>query len=161
MVPGSVREPSPFFRNCGHDPVVIPSQTTPEPSRVETRADHDLRGAGRDGLDADRFFRDGDLEELARKTYDPLGLDLRVLANVRPDAYWMNTMLHEFGHAVYDRHVNPRLPYFVRTVAHTCTTEAIALTMGSLAEDPGCLLEQPGSRSISWTAIRSLAGEAP
>jgi peptidyl-dipeptidase A len=32
--------------------------------------------------------------------------DVRVLANLRagrPDAYWMNTMLHEFGHAVYDR----------------------------------------------------------
>jgi peptidyl-dipeptidase A len=26
--------------------------------------------------------------------------DVRVLANVRPDSYWMNTMLHEFGHAV-------------------------------------------------------------
>ena len=65
--------------------------------------------------------------------------DVRVLANIRTDAYWMNTMLHEFGHAVYDRHINPRLPYFLRTVAHTCTTEAIALMMGSLAEEPGWL----------------------
>jgi peptidyl-dipeptidase A len=64
---------------------------------------------------------------------------VRVLANVRPDAYWMNTMLHEFGHAVYDRHINPKLPYFLRTVAHTCTTEAIALMMGALAEEPGWL----------------------
>jgi peptidyl-dipeptidase A len=123
------------------------------------------------GLDVDRFFRDGDLEELTRRTYDALGLDVRgvaarsdlygrsgknqhafclsvgreypydvrVLANIRPDAYWMNTMLHEFGHAVYDRHVNPKLPYFLRTVAHTCTTEAIALMMGALAEEPGWL----------------------
>ena len=65
--------------------------------------------------------------------------DVRVLANVRPDAYWMDTMLHEFGHAVYDRYINPRLPYFLRTVAHTCTTEAIALMMGSLSEEPGWL----------------------
>jgi peptidyl-dipeptidase A len=65
--------------------------------------------------------------------------DVRVLANVRSDAYWMNTMLHEFGHAVYDRYINPKLPYFLRTVAHTCTTEAIALMMGSLAEEPGWL----------------------
>src|SRR5215216_2007141 len=43
--------------------------------------------------------------------------DVRVLANVRPDAYWMDAMLHEFGHAVYDRHVNPRLPYLLRTYA--------------------------------------------
>jgi peptidyl-dipeptidase A len=70
--------------------------------------------------------------------------DVRVLANVRPDAYWMNTMLHEFGHAVYDRHINPKLPYFLRTVAHTCTTEAIALMMGALAEEPGWLEKVAG-----------------
>jgi peptidyl-dipeptidase A len=65
--------------------------------------------------------------------------DVRVLANVRPDAYWMNTLLHEFGHAVYDRYINPKLPYFLRVVAHTCTTEAIALMMGALAEETGWL----------------------
>ena len=65
--------------------------------------------------------------------------DVRVLANVRPDAYWIDAMLHEFGHAVYDRYINPGLPYLLRTIAHICTTEAIALMMGSLAEDPGWL----------------------
>src|SRR5215204_5424579 len=62
--------------------------------------------------------------------------DVRVLANVRPDVYWMDTMLHEFGHAVYDKHINPSLPYLLRTVAHMSTTEAIALMMGSLANEP-------------------------
>lgn len=68
--------------------------------------------------------------------------DVRVLANLRPekpDAYWMNAMLHEFGHAVYDRHINPKLPYLLRSFAHLATTEAIALMMGALAEDPGWL----------------------
>lgn len=65
--------------------------------------------------------------------------DVRVLANVKPDAYWMDAMLHEFGHAVYDRHVNPRLPYLLRTFAHANTTEAIALMMGALVDDPGWL----------------------
>ena len=68
--------------------------------------------------------------------------DVRVLANLRagrPDAYWMNTMLHEFGHAVYARHINPKLPYLLRGVSHIATTEAIALMMGSLAEEPGWL----------------------
>jgi peptidyl-dipeptidase A len=63
--------------------------------------------------------------------------DVRVLANVRPDSYWMDTMLHEFGHAVYDKYINPSLPYLLRSVAHTSSTEAIALMMGSLADDPG------------------------
>ncbi|HEV2092454.1 MAG TPA: M2 family metallopeptidase [Rubrobacter sp.] len=73
--------------------------------------------------------------------------DVRVLANLRagrPDAYWMNTMLHEFGHAVYDRHINPGLPYLLRGVSHIATTEAIALMMGSLAEDPGWLTTVAG-----------------
>ena len=52
--------------------------------------------------------------------------DVRVLANVRDDAYWTNTMLHELGHAVYDKYIDPSLPYLLRTVAHTNTTEAIA-----------------------------------
>ncbi len=63
--------------------------------------------------------------------------DVRVLANVRPDSYWMDTMLHEFGHAVYDKYINPSLPYLLRSVAHTSSTEAIALMMGGLADDPG------------------------
>ena len=71
--------------------------------------------------------------------------DVRVLANVRPDAYWMDTMLHEFGHAVYDRHVNPRLPYLLRTFAHVNTTEAIALMMGALVDDPGWLRSVAGA----------------
>jgi peptidyl-dipeptidase A len=134
----------------------------------------------------DRFFQDKDLEELTRKTYDNMGLEVRdvlaksdlyeragknqhgfclsmgrdypydgrVLVNVRPDAYWMNTMLHEFGHAVYDRHINPRLPYFLRTIAHTCATEAIALMMGSLVDDPAWLSAVAGVPEAELDEIR-------
>ena len=70
--------------------------------------------------------------------------DVRVLANVKPDAYWAETMLHEFGHAVYDKHINPKLPYLLRSIAHINTTEAIALMMGSLAEDPAWLSSVAG-----------------
>jgi peptidyl-dipeptidase A len=65
--------------------------------------------------------------------------DVRVLANIRNDSYWMETMLHEFGHAVYDKYINPALPYLLRTIAHVNSTEAIALMMGSLADDPAWL----------------------
>lgn len=70
--------------------------------------------------------------------------DVRVLANLRPDAYWMDTALHEFGHAAYDRNINSRLPYLLRGTAHTCATEAIALMMGALATDPGWLSSVAG-----------------
>ena len=70
--------------------------------------------------------------------------DVRVLANLRSDAYWTNTMLHEFGHAVYDKNINPKLPYLLRSIAHINTTEAIALMMGALSEDPGWLSHVAG-----------------
>jgi peptidyl-dipeptidase A len=82
--------------------------------------------------------------------------DVRVLANVRDDAYWMNTMLHEFGHAVYDKYINPALPYLLRTIAHINSTEAIALMMGSLADDPGWLSSVVG---VTEEEIASDLGE--
>ncbi len=99
------------------------------------------------GLEVRDVLARSDLYERAGKSQHAFCLrvgrsypyDVRVLANVRPDSYWMDTMLHEFGHAVYDKHINPGLPYLLRTVAHTCTTEAIALMMGSLSEDPAWL----------------------
>ncbi len=104
------------------------------------------------GLEVRDVLAKSDLYERAGKSQHAFCLhvgrsypyDVRVLANVRPDAYWMDTMLHEFGHAVYDKYVNPSLPYLLRTVAHTNTTEAVALMMGGLAEDPGWLSSVAG-----------------
>jgi peptidyl-dipeptidase A len=56
--------------------------------------------------------------------------DVRVNCNLRSDAKWMSTLLHEFGHAVYDNEIDHNLPFFLRTVSHTMTTEAIAQIMG-------------------------------
>ena len=80
--------------------------------------------------------------------------DVRVLANVQPDSYWADTMLHEFGHAVYDKYINPALPYLLRTIAHINTTEAIALMMGGLVDDPGWL------SSVAGVSEEELAGES-
>jgi peptidyl-dipeptidase A len=80
--------------------------------------------------------------------------DVRVLVNLRPDSYWMDTMLHEFGHAVYDKHINPKLPYFLRTIAHTSTTEAIALMMGSLVDEPVWLSAVAGVPEAELDEIR-------
>jgi peptidyl-dipeptidase A len=125
------------------------------------------------GVDLDRYFVGKDLEDLTRKTFDGLGLDVRgvipnsdlyeregksqhafcarigreypydvrVLANIRPDAYWMDAMLHEFGHAVYDQQVDRSLPYFLRAPAHTLTTEASALLLGRLSRNAEWLAE--------------------
>jgi peptidyl-dipeptidase A len=61
--------------------------------------------------------------------------DVRTLCNVRSSHYWMSTLLHEFGHAVYDKYLDVGLPYLLRQPAHTLMTEAVALMMGRLASD--------------------------
>lgn len=54
--------------------------------------------------------------------------DVRVLANVVPNEYWMGTMLHELGHSVYSSKNIPRsVPYVLRAEAHILTTEGIAM----------------------------------
>ena len=64
------------------------------------------------------------------------GDDVRVLCNVRPTERWMGTMLHELGHAVYDRHLERSLPWLLRSQAHILTTEASAMLFGRLSKNP-------------------------
>ena len=67
------------------------------------------------------------------------GSDVRVLCNVRPTERWMGTMLHEYGHAVYDDHVDRTLPWLLRAQAHILTTEASAMLFGRLSKSPAWL----------------------
>lgn len=54
--------------------------------------------------------------------------DVRVLANIVPNEYWMSTMLHELGHAVYSsKNIPPTMPYVLRTDSHILTTEGVAM----------------------------------
>lgn len=63
--------------------------------------------------------------------------DVRTLNNIRPDSYWMNTILHELGHGVYSYYNDRDLPFVLRDAAHTFTTEAIANLFGRFAIEPG------------------------
>ena len=117
----------------------------------------------------DTFFKDRDLEALTAAFYDAIGLpirdilgrsdlyerdgkcqhafcihvgrfgDVRVLCNCIGSERWMSTMLHEFGHAVYDKYLGDDLPFFLREVAHTMTTEAIAMLMGRFSRQAAWL----------------------
>jgi peptidyl-dipeptidase A len=54
--------------------------------------------------------------------------DVRVLANIVPNEYWMSTMLHELGHAVYSsKNIPASMPYVLRTDAHILATEGVAM----------------------------------
>lgn len=54
--------------------------------------------------------------------------DVRVLANIVPNEYWMSTMLHELGHSVYSsKNIPQSVPYVLRGEAHILTTEGVAM----------------------------------
>jgi peptidyl-dipeptidase A len=54
--------------------------------------------------------------------------DVRVLANIVPNDYWMGTMLHELGHSVYSsKNIPLTVPYVLRSEAHILTTEGVAM----------------------------------
>jgi peptidyl-dipeptidase A len=125
-------------------------------------------------VDLDRFYKDKNLETLTVSFYDGIGLpvddiirnsdlyeksgknqhafctdidnkgDVRVLCNIQPNAMWMNTMLHEFGHAVFDKNIDTNLPFILRDPAHTFTTEAIAMIFGRFSSNPQWLKDMVG-----------------
>jgi oligoendopeptidase F len=118
-----------------------------------------------DNYEYDAFFKDKEIIDLVKKTYDSIGLDIadiiersdlyerkgknqhaftisidtendvRVLENIKPTVKWAETTLHEFGHAVYDKYINKSLPTVLRGPAHTFTTEAVAMFFGRRARD--------------------------
>ena len=125
-------------------------------------------------VDLDKYYVDKNLETLTTVYYDGIGLpigemigksdlyekpgknqhafctdlnnegDVRVLCNIKPNSKWMNTMLHEFGHAVYDRNIDSSLPFILREPAHTFTTEAIAMMFGRFSKNPQWLRDMAG-----------------
>jgi peptidyl-dipeptidase A len=138
-------------------------------------------------VDLDRYFAGQDVVELARRYYEGIGLDVqdvlarsdlyerpgknqhafcthldrsgdvRILANVRPDAQWAETMLHELGHAVYDKYLDFSLPYLLRRPAHLLATEAVAMLCGRLVTDERWLVRV---RGLSEAEAGALAGAA-
>ncbi len=62
--------------------------------------------------------------------------DVRVLMNIEDNSQWMETALHEFGHAAYSKYISRKLPYFLREEAHIFVTEAIAMLFGRLSKNP-------------------------
>lgn len=87
------------------------------------------------------------------------GGDVRVLANVVPNEYWMSTMLHEFGHSVYSSiNIPAKLPYVLRTEAHILTTEGVAMMFQKLSRRRAWL-EQMGVKVDDATAFDETAAK--
>jgi peptidyl-dipeptidase A len=79
--------------------------------------------------------------------------DIRVLANVAPGEEWLDVMLHEVGHAVYDDHVDPSLPWVLRCPPQPLATEAVALMLGRLRRDPEFLVGVLGADPAAAAAL--------
>lgn len=122
----------------------------------------------------DQHFKDKDLVEITRKTFQAIGMDIdgilknsdlfaregkdqhafctvigrskdvRVLCNLQSNGYWMSTMLHEFGHGVYDWYLSDDLPFFLHSPAHILSTEAIAMLFGRFTHNVFWLEKQLG-----------------
>ena len=115
------------------------------------------------GLPVDDVLARSDLYERPGKDQHAFCMDMdregdvRILCNVRNDARWMGTMLHELGHAVYDVALPRELPFILRTPAHTLTTEAVAMYFGALVRDPDWLADTldlaPGLRDELAAAL--------
>jgi len=120
-------------------------------------------------IDLDSFFKGKDILEIAVEFYEGIGLevedilnrsdlyeregkdqhafctdidregDVRILLNLKDNANWMETTLHELGHAVYDKYIDRSLPYLLRQRAHIFTTEGIAMLMGRQVKNPDWL----------------------
>jgi peptidyl-dipeptidase A len=116
-------------------------------------------------LDVDGLLKDKNLVELVSRFYGSIGLetqpilarsdlyeragknphafctdidrqgDVRVLANIQPNQYWLDTLLHELGHGVYSYYIDRSLPYFLRSDAHIFATEGVAMLFGRLAQN--------------------------
>ena len=125
-------------------------------------------------IDLNSYYADKDVVEIAKNYFGGIGLDIaglieksdlyekegkyqsafctgidrdgdiRVLCNVRPDHKWMVVLLHEFGHAVYDKYLSKKLPWPLREPAHIFATEAIAMLFGRFASDPQWLCDVVG-----------------
>jgi peptidyl-dipeptidase A len=116
-------------------------------------------------LDLDKYYKGRDVEKLAWEYYASTGLsvmdilarsdlheregkyphafsedvdrkgDVRVLANLQDTERWMETLLHELGHAIYDKYHDPNEPWLLREPAHPFTTEAVAMFFGRLSRN--------------------------
>ncbi len=122
-------------------------------------------------VDLDKYYKDQNIEKLTTDYFASIGMDIadmiaksdlyekpgknqhaycididnlgdvRVLCNIKPNASWMGTMLHEFGHATYDKYIDQQLPYALRNPAHTFTTEAIAMFFGRMSSNADFLVK--------------------
>ena len=140
-------------------------------------------------LNLDVYYKDKDVKELAIRFYDGIGLpvqsilrrsdlyeregknphafctdidkegDVRILCNLKNNEQWMETILHELGHGVYDKYHDPKVPYLLREPAHIFTTEAIAMLFGRLSRNAAWMEQMLGLSDQQRAEIEKVSGK--
>jgi peptidyl-dipeptidase A len=125
-------------------------------------------------LNLDDYYAKHDVKELSEKYYASVGLpvddilarsdlydkegknphafgqdvdrhgDVRILCNLNNDERWMETILHELGHAIYAKYHDSSEPYLLREPAHAFTTEAMAMFFGRLSRNAAWMQQMLG-----------------
>lgn len=104
----------------------------------------DIEGSAREsfkkmGFDVDTILKRSDMYERPGKNQHAFCIhidrkgDVRTLNNVQPSMRWLETVLHELGHAVYELGYEKNLPWLLREPPHMIPTEAMALLSGRQA----------------------------
>ena len=110
---------------------------------------------GRMGIDIRPILKRSDMYERPGKNQHAFCLnidrkqDVRTLNNVTNTLKWLEIVLHEFGHAIYDVGVDPKLPWLLREPPHMITTEAMALLAGRQAYLCASLPQLTGSKEFA------------
>ncbi|RKY55316.1 MAG: peptidase M3 [Candidatus Neomarinimicrobiota bacterium] len=140
-------------------------------------------------LDLDVYYEGKDLRALAETFYAGVGLpvesilaksdlyeregknphafcthidragDVRILCNLKSNETWMETLLHELGHGVYDKYLDFDSPYILREPAHAFTTEAIAMFFGRLSRNPAWMQQMLGLSDEQRAEIEKVSGK--
>jgi len=150
-----------------HDPFFQESPQVYEVNLDKYYADKDVKTLASvyfSGIDlpVDSIFARSDLFE--RKGKNPHAFstdidrqgDVRVLCNLKNDEYWMETLLHELGHGVYDFYKKPGTPFLLREPAHSFTTEGIANFFGRLSRNAGWMKATLGLSDGEAAQIRGV-----
>ncbi len=107
---------------------------------------------------SDLYEREGKNPHAFCTDIDKAG-DVRILCNVHNNERWMETMLHELGHGVYDKFNDPDVPYLLREPAAAFTTEAIAMFFGRLSRNADWMQEMLDLSDAQRDDIAQVAGK--
>ena len=138
-------------------------------------------------LDLDRYYKGRDVRQLAETYYAGVALpvddilarsdlydregkyphafshdidrrgDVRILCNLQDTERWMETILHELGHAIYSKYHDQNEPWLLREPAHSFTTEAVAMFFGRLSRNAAWMQEMLGLSDEETAQIKQVS----